>query len=146
MNAPVNRLQNYAPIGNGREQASPTPGGWSLTDEIRRSVMMRQWLISINGNTKDSDSTAAARCLIAMDAQALKARKETPGSAVDFAANDNVLINSTPEERRERLAAIAERLGARRLAGGTASRRSTADPELASDAQMPNREGGGEPS
>ena len=144
MNTPTNRIQPYVSAGK-RPLAPPFRDEWSITDEIRRSVVLRQWLIAIDSSAKPSDSTAAARCLIAMNAQTLRARKDNPAPVIDF-ANDNVLINAIPEERRERLASIAERLRARRLAGRADAGRSTAGPGFTPGAQMPDRKGGGEPA
>ena len=122
MNSPTDPLHNFAAPGepgsmrDTRLIARAVREEWPIPDAFRKPVVMRQIAIATNPNSKNSEATAAARCLANMNAQNIKSRNEQHSQHIHISGNANVLINASAEERRRRLAAIGERIRARRLA------------------------------
>jgi hypothetical protein len=126
-----------------------TPDEWSIPEVFRAAVMARQVAIAVDQDLKPSEQTAAARCLIAMSAQSLAVRKAAPPPSLrknKISRDLNVLINVSPDERRQRIDALFARLGARERGGETAGRHVEGDP-IGFD-RLPHAEGtgGGEPA
>ena len=122
MNSPTDPLHNFAAPGepgsmrDTRLIARAVREEWPIPDAFRKPVVMRQVAIATNPNTKNSEATAAARCLANMNAQNIKSCNEQNSQHIHISGTANVLINAPAEERRRRLAAIGERLRAGRLA------------------------------
>ncbi len=136
MTNPTDPLDNFAAPGepgswaDTRLIARAVREEWPIPMELRQPVVMRQVAIAIDPKSKRSEATAAARCLASMHAQNIKSRSQQQSQHIHISGNANVLINASAEERRRRLAAIGERLRARRLANPIPpdGSRSTFDP------------------
>jgi hypothetical protein len=126
--------------------APETRDEWPIPDEVRKPVVMRQASIAINVEMKVADAIAAARCLTAMNGQNIAVRSATEAPQIHVPGHADALINLTPEQRRDRLSAIAERLRARRLAGRMFLSGSGEDADPTPDSQTPEGTGGGEPA
>jgi hypothetical protein len=120
------------------------PDEWPIPQDMRGGVVARQLFIAIKSEMKPADSIAAARCLVTMNGQTLAAKAERQPEQIHRPGNANVLINATPEERRLRLAAIDERLRARRMAALAPTGRNGSGPDRAPGAQNSEGAGGGQ--
>ena len=78
---------------------------WGMTDQARTAVMNRQITIAVDPEKEDRRATAAANCLVKMEAQN---QVDDHATIPQRHEHRHVL---TIEERRDRIAALAQRFG-----------------------------------
>jgi hypothetical protein len=118
---------------------------WPIPVQFRPAIVNRQMHIAVDPSVDPRIQIAAARVLVAMNAQNLAARAAAPKSTT---VNVHVaILDATPDERRMLLAALAERLRAGSLDDGPGAGGESCGPARAV-ARLSHAEGasGGEPA